>query len=81
MRRRWFRAAGAVEIVRPRRLIERFWAAPQIHRWIPACPASALQPLSPRPCRRHLGPARVAEHRTQELQRLRLAVRTTAAVS
>ena len=27
----WFRAAGAEEIVRPRRLIGRFWAAPQLH--------------------------------------------------
>jgi hypothetical protein len=26
------RAAGAEEIVRPRRLIGRFWAAPQLHR-------------------------------------------------
>ena len=28
----WLRAAGAEEIVRPRRLIGRFWAAPQLHR-------------------------------------------------
>jgi hypothetical protein len=27
----WSRAAGAEEIVRPRRLIGRFWAAPQLH--------------------------------------------------
>jgi hypothetical protein len=27
----WLRAAGAEEIVRPRRLIGRFWAAPQLH--------------------------------------------------
>jgi hypothetical protein len=26
------RAAGAEEIVRPRRLIGRFWAAPQLYR-------------------------------------------------
>jgi hypothetical protein len=28
----WLRAAGAEEIVRPWRLIERFCAAPQLHR-------------------------------------------------
>jgi hypothetical protein len=28
----WLRAAGAEEIVRPRRLIGRFWAAPQLDR-------------------------------------------------
>ena len=28
----WLRAAGAEDIVRPRRLIGRFWAAPQLHR-------------------------------------------------
>jgi len=28
----WLRAASAEEIVRPRRLIGGFWAAPQLHR-------------------------------------------------
>ena len=28
----WLRAACAEGIVRPRRLTERFWAAPQLHR-------------------------------------------------
>jgi hypothetical protein len=28
----WVRAAGAGKIVRPRRLVGRFWAAPQLYR-------------------------------------------------
>jgi len=28
----WMRAAGAEDIVRPRRLIRLSWAAPQLHR-------------------------------------------------
>jgi hypothetical protein len=29
------RGAGAEEIVRPQRLIGCFWAAPQLHRYVP----------------------------------------------
>jgi len=71
---RRFRAAGAEELcARGAR-----WCA---SGWPSVSPCSALQPPFSSPRRRHIELARVAENRSQELQRLRSAVRTTATVS